>query len=149
LIQVRRVSEKDFARWRELFDGYNRFYGRIPDDELSVFTWKRILDPSSPVKAIVAVTKDSIVGIANYLTHESTTSRQLVCLMQDLFVDEAARGTGAARALIEWLVEETKARGWQRLYWHTRENDYRARALYDRVCGAPSGFIRYVIDPRG
>lgn len=37
-----------------------------------------------------------------------------------------------------------KAQGWSRLYWNTKENNYRARALYDSY--APhSGFVRYVI----
>lgn len=39
---------------------------------------------------------------------------------------------------------ETAAAGWLRLYWHTRENNYRARGLYDKYT-PHSGFVRYVI----
>jgi hypothetical protein len=35
---------------------------------------------------------------------------------------------------------------WARLYWNTKENNYRARALYDTYT-PHSGFIRYVISP--
>ena len=32
-----------------------------------------------------------------------------------------------------------------RLYWHTKETNYRARALYDKY-NRHSGFLRYVVD---
>lgn len=94
--------------------------------------------------AIVAENGVEVVGIANYLIHESTSALKPVCYLQDLFVDPAARGGGVGRQLIDWLIEEMKAQGWSRLYWNTKENNYRARALYDSY--APhSGFVRYVI----
>jgi hypothetical protein len=38
-----------------------------------------------------------------------------------------------------------RRQNWSRLYWNTKENNYRARGLYDKY--APhSGFVRYVID---
>jgi GNAT superfamily N-acetyltransferase len=40
------------------------------------------------------------------------------------------RGQGIARCLIQALVDEGKAQGWSRLYWHTRKNNP-ARKLYD------------------
>ncbi|MGH9746848.1 MAG: hypothetical protein ACRD59_12155 [Candidatus Acidiferrales bacterium] len=46
--------------------------------------------------------------------------------------------------MIEWLVTEMKARGWSSLYWHTKEDNYRARGLYDKFT-PHSGFLRYVI----
>jgi hypothetical protein len=48
------------------------------------------------------------------------------------------------RLLIDWLVAEMAAAGWSRLYWHTRENNYCARGLYDKYT-PHSGFVRYVI----
>jgi ribosomal protein S18 acetylase RimI-like enzyme len=67
-----------------------------------------------------------------------------VCYLQDLFVDPNTRGVGAGRVLIDWLVKKMAAEGWSRLYWHTKENNYRARGLYDKY-GPHSGFVRYVI----
>jgi len=37
-----------------------------------------------------------------------------------------------------------KSRGWARLYWATRETNYRARGLYDKFT-PHSGFLRYVV----
>ena len=68
-----------------------------------------------------------------------------VCYLQDLFVDPALRAGGVGRQLIDWLVAEMKRQNWSRLYWNTRENNYRARGLYDKYT-PHSGFLRYVIN---
>ena len=143
---IRPIEPRDEPRWRELFDGYTRFYEREPSEPIARHTWARIMDPASPVHAIVAEREDRVVGIANYLTHESTLALTPVCYLQDLFVDPACRGGGVGRALIDWLIAEMKARGWSRLYWNTRETNEPARALYDTYT-PHSGFVRYVIDP--
>jgi GNAT superfamily N-acetyltransferase len=142
---VRPAAPADEPRWRELFDAYTRFYEREPDDAIAKHAWARIHDPKSPVFAAVAEVDGRVVGIANYLLHESTGSFRPVCYLQDLFVDPQVRGAGIGKTLIDWLVAEMKAHKWSRLYWSTRETNYRARALYDQY-GPHSGFLRYVIN---
>jgi GNAT superfamily N-acetyltransferase len=51
-----------------------------------------------------------LVGIAHFLFH-SNIWRDEVCYLQDLFVDEAARGQGAARALIDAVAAAAKKHG--------------------------------------
>jgi GNAT superfamily N-acetyltransferase len=65
-----------------------------------------------------------------------------VCYLADLFVDEAVRGQGVARALIEKVAAVARARGCPRFYWLTKQDNARARALYDKVARF-AGFIRY------
>ena len=142
---IRPAQVRDEPRWRELFDAYTRFYEREPDDAIARHAWARIHDPKSPLFAAVAEVDGRVVGIANYLLHESTGSFQPVCYLQDLFVDPAQRGGGVGRQLIDWLIAEMKAKGWSRLYWSTRETNYRARALYDQYT-PHSGFLRYVVN---
>lgn len=145
---IRRIEARDERRWRELFAQYTRFYEREPDEAITRHVWSRIMDPAAPVYAIVAEGGAAgVVGIANYLLHESTGALTPVCYLQDLFVDPAMRGGGVGKALIDWLVAETAAQGWSRLYWSTRENNYRARALYDKYT-PHSGFLRYVLSPK-
>jgi ribosomal protein S18 acetylase RimI-like enzyme len=141
---IRPIEARDEARWRALFDGYCAFYERAPDAELTRLTWSRIRDAKSPVFAIVAERDGHVIGIANYLTHESTLAKTPVCYLQDLFVDPECRASGVGEQLIDWLVEEMKAKRWSRLYWHTRESNYRARGLYDKYT-PHSGFLRYVV----
>ena len=143
---IRPVAEGDEARWRELWDAYTRFYERKPVEEVTRHTWARILDPQAPVSAIVAEHADAgVIGIANYVIQESTSALTPGCYLQDLFVDPQARANGVGRALIDWLWAEVQRQGWSRLFWNTKENNYRARALYDTYT-PHSGFLRYVLD---
>ena len=143
--QIRKTEARDEARWRELWDGYCRFYEREPSAEITRHTWARIMNAESPVHGIVAERNREVIGIANYVIHENTSTLTPVCYLQDLYVDPDLRAAGVGRQLIDWLLAETKSRGWSRLYWNTRENNYRARGLYDKYT-PHSGFLRYVIN---
>jgi len=145
MMTVRRIELRDEQRWRELWDGYTQFYEREPVEEITQHLWRRIHDTVSPVWAIVAEKDGEVVGIANYLVHESTSRLRPVCYLQDLFVDPEIRGGGAGRMLIDWLIEEMNRQGWSRLYWNTKEDNHRARALYDTY-GPHSGFVKYVVE---
>ena len=144
-IRIRRIEARDRARWGRLWDGYCRFYERKMSAAVTRHTWQRIMDPASPVHAVVAERpRDGVIGMANYVIHENTWTLTPVCYLEDLFVDPKKRAVGVGEALIDWLVAEMKRRKWSRLYWNTKENNYRARGLYDKYT-QHSGFIRYVV----
>ncbi len=147
-ITIREIQPSDERRWHELWDGYTRFYGREPVEEVTAHLWKRLHDPASPVFGTAAENGGQVIGIAHYLLHESTSQLALVCYLQDLFVDPGHRGRGIGRMLIDSLISHMKARGWSRLYWQTKENNHQARALYDSYT-PHSGFVRYVIENNG
>jgi GNAT superfamily N-acetyltransferase len=148
-ITIRALTAEDEPRWRTLFDAYVRFYEREPDEAITRHTLARIRDASSPVYAIVALDSSGyVIGIANYLTHENTTQFTPTCYLQDLFVDPDYRGGAVGEQLIDWLLAEMKRQGWSRLYWNTKENNFRARGLYDKY--APrTEFVKYSIDNKG
>lgn len=142
---IRKIQPQDQSRWRNLFDSYTRFYEREPSEAITKHLWARIIDPTSPVHAIVALDDSgSVVGIANYIIHESTSLLTPVCYLQDLFVDPELRANGAGGKMIDWLISEMKIQKWSRLYWNTKENNYRARGLYDKYT-PHSGFLKYNI----
>ena len=121
---IRRIEARDEARWRELWDGYCRFYEREPAAPITRHTWARIMDTASPVYAIVAERAiDGVIGMANYIIHENTATLTPVCYLQDLFVDPKLRAGGVGKQLIDWLVAEMKTQQWSRLHWNTKEKD--------------------------
>lgn len=113
-------------------------------EEITAATWRRILDPTSQIGAVLASRESEPVGLANYVLHPFTWSDLPTCLLEDLYVAPSARGRGVGGRLIEDLVRRGRSEGWARVYWHTRENNATARQLYDRFCLA-DGFIRYTI----
>ena len=82
-----------------------------------------------------------MVGIAHYLFLAQTWSAD-TCYLQDLFTDPEARGRGVATALIDAVAAAARARGAVKYYWLTKDDNDRARALYDRIA-AFKGFLRY------
>lgn len=144
-MKVRKLETKDKARWRNLWDEYCLFYQVESTDTKANYLWKRIMDVTVPVHSIVAVDdNDRVIGIANFLTHENTSTNTPVCYLQDLFVDSELRGNGIGRALIDYLVAEMKSNNWSKLYWNTKEDNHVARKLYDSYT-FHSGFVKYSI----
>jgi GNAT superfamily N-acetyltransferase len=142
-VLVRSIAQTDFAQWQPLWQGYNLFYGRpaLPV-EITQMTWSRFFDAYEPVHALVAEKDGQLLGLAHYLFHRGTTSIEPVCYLQDLFTNEAARGQGIGRALIEAVYERARIAGSKRVYWQTHESNATARRLYDKVAEL-SGFIVY------
>lgn len=140
---VSAFQESEFARWRELFGEYNRFYGVELDGSIYAATWRRVVDPDGALHALtVRDGSGRPVGLAHYLFHGSSWSTNDVCYLEDLFVEPAARGQRYGAALIAGVADVARAHGCTRLYWLTKESNATARRLYDRVA-TNSGFIRY------
>jgi len=141
-LTIRDLHAGDEAAWRALWDGYNRFYETELPEAVSADTWRRLLDPHSPVIGRVAERDGMLAGFSHLVIHDSTWRAAPVGYLEDLFVDPALRGGGVGRALIEDLMALGRQRGWSRLYWHTRADNAEARRLYDRFVPA-DGFVRY------
>ena len=140
MIDVCPLTPEDRAAWEVLARGYKDFYETDVPDEGYEQTWQHLLQ-GTEVHGLGAWLDGQLVGIAHYLFHATVWSADC-CYLQDLFVDEAVRGRGAARALIDRVASEARERGAARLYWMTKQDNATARVLYDKVATF-SGFIRY------
>ncbi|GGF76646.1 N-acetyltransferase [Azorhizobium oxalatiphilum] len=130
-VVVRHPVAADEANWRRLWAGYNDFYNADVPDEVTSYTWRRVLDPASDVFGLVAEVDGQLAGMALCVAHEGTWSLSKLCYLEDLFVDPSVRGAGVARAIMDHLVALCEANGWSDLYWHTRDTNAAARRLYD------------------
>ncbi len=139
---IRDPAAADESGWRRLWAGYLAFYGEDLAEAVTAATWRRILDPASPVFARLAERDGTLVGMTVNVLHEGTWTVAPICYLEDLFVAAEARGHGIGGALIADLIALGTARGWSRLYWHTRSGNAQARRLYDRFVAADD-FCRY------
>jgi len=143
---IRPVVRADRKQWESLWEGYNAFYARTGPKALDPWitdtTWERFFDTYEPVHALVAELDDTLLGIAHFIFHRSTTSVQPVCYLQDLFTAEAARCKGVGRSLIEAVYDRAQQAAASRVYWQTHETNKIAMALYDTVA-EKSGFQVY------
>ena len=141
-IEIRPLRPDERAAWQPLWKGYLDFYNVTVPQETYDTTWKRLLDPNEPMWLLGATVDGKLLGIVHYLYHRTCWTPGDYCYLQDLFTDETARGQGVALALIDAVAAEARRRGASRYYWQTRQDNARARALYDKVA-VFRGFIRY------
>ena len=139
-------EQEDKAEWRRLYDAYADFY-RVPmSDETAETVWGWLQDPNHSVSGLIARSRHSdAVGLAHFRDMPSPLRGTTIGFLDDLFVDPAVRGSGAAQALVLEVARIGKARGWSLFRWITREDNYRARALYDRVANQ-TNWVTYQYD---
>ena len=139
-LEIAPLTAADRAEWGALARGYKAFYRSDLADEDYERTWQALL-AGERVHGLCARLDGKLVGIAHYLFHAQTWSPDC-CYLQDLFTAGDARGQGVATALIEAVAGEARKRGAIKFYWLTKEDNRRARGLYDRIA-AWKGFLRY------
>ena len=132
--QVRPVATGDAARWRELYAAYARFYRAPQSDEQRERVWGWLLDPQHEVEGFVVVDEaGAVAGLAHVRPFARPLSATVGGFLDDLYVDEGVRGTGAVDALLAALRELAALRGWSVVRWITADDNYRARRKYDAV----------------
>jgi GNAT superfamily N-acetyltransferase len=144
-MRVRPLEPKDEADWRRLWALYLAFYAVDLPAAVTQATWERLMRPGSGVLGLIAEQDGRVVGLAQAVIHANTWFPGDICYLEDMIVDEAARGQGIGHALISHLTEQCRANGWGRLYWMTRADNATARRLYDRFTPADD-FVRYRIE---
>jgi GNAT superfamily N-acetyltransferase len=146
--KVRAIERRDCEQWRPLWRAYLDFYRAQWSDEVAGVTFARLFDPLESVHALVADRGQELIGFTHFLFQRSTWLINSQCYLQDLYVNEAERGSGVGRALIAAVVDAAASAGAARVFWNTHETNAVARRLYDAVAER-SGFIQYRINNLG
>ena len=145
--QVSPVGRDELEAVLPLIAGYQRFYETEPDDARNAAFFARFLEPSDDGLLLKATDESgAVIGFATLYWTFSSTSAEDVVLMNDLFVTEQARGTGAGRALIEAAREAARERGVRKLTWMTAPDNTTAQRLYDRTGASKSTWLEYELD---
>lgn len=130
---IRPVALADKPDWARLYAGYAAFYKVEQTEAMRDTVWGWLMDPAHTTEGLVAEQDGCVIGLAHYRAFARPLAASTGGFLDDLFVDPAARGSGAAEALLQALAAEGRNRGWTVIRWITAEDNYRARGLYDRV----------------
>jgi GNAT superfamily N-acetyltransferase len=144
------VAEADLPDLLPLLRAYCDFYGAGPSDEALLGVSRALIaDPEREgVQLLARGDAGTAVGFATVYWSWSTLSAARLATMNDLFVAPAARGSGAADALIAACRERAAAHGAHQLEWQTAKDNLRAQAVYDRVGGKRSEWLDYALPAR-
>jgi len=130
---IRPLTPDDRAAWEVLFKGYADFYRVEQTPQMRGLVWGWLNDPAHSSNCLVAELDSTVVGFTHFRPFVSQLRAATNGFLDDLFVDPATRGSGAAQALIDGVAAEGRARGWGVIRWITADDNYRARGVYDRV----------------
>ncbi len=142
-MKVRPIDPADRQSWLTLWQGYLDFYHVDLTQEVTDTLWTRLQTSEIPIHGMVAENSEGrVIGFVHYVIHLNTWNSTSICYLEDLYVDETIRGSGAGKALINTLAQEAKIQGWGRLYWMTDKGNDRARGLYDKLAKL-TDYVRY------
>lgn len=146
-MRVVRPTEHHRETWNELYAAYADFYRVAQTQEMRDRVWVWIHDADQETECFLVLdANDKPVGLAHFRSFARPLSASRGCFLDDLFVESAARGSGAAQALMNALREEARRRGWSVVRWITAEDNYRARRMYDTVA-TRTAWVTYDMQP--
>ncbi len=144
MLRIEPVTPAQFETVLPMIAAYQRFYEATDIDEgRNREFFSRFLGPSEDGMLIGAWSGRRLVGYACLYWHFSSLAAAETVLMNDLYVEEAARGQGVGRALIEASVEIARARGAHCLEWSTAPDNHTAQRLYDSTGADRSTWVEY------
>ncbi|HEX9380592.1 MAG TPA: GNAT family N-acetyltransferase [Gaiellaceae bacterium] len=148
-MEISRVAETDLGELLPLLRAYCDFYEVSPsDDALLTLARALIADPEQEGVQLIVREGGEAVGFATVYWSWATTIAARIGVMNDLFVAPAARGTGAAEALIRACVDECRHHGAEELTWQTARDNARAQRVYDRVGATRADWVDYSLSVR-
>lgn len=143
-VTIRPLARDDKTAWLLLWHGYLTYYKSEIPDEVTRTTWSRLISDKFPIDGFGAFDEAcEMLGFVHYMFHPVTWAIGPRCYLEDLFTNEAARGKGVGRALIEAVAQEAKLGDADQLYWLTENDNVRAQILYDKVA-TKTHFIKYM-----
>ena len=128
---IRRAKKKDISQLSVLFDKYRIFYKQKSDmDSARSFLKKRIKRKESVI--FVAEERKDLVGFTQLFPIFSSVSMQRTWLLNDLYVNEKARGMGAATGLLNAAKDFGAETNSKWLLLQTAADNFTAQKVYEK-----------------
>ncbi len=128
------IALDDRKQWEKLYHGYAEFYKVPMNDDILATVWGWIHDENNPFYGLIASDQNGkALGLMHCRQMPSPLRGMQVGFLDDLFVIPEARGLGVVEALYEELNALGRQHGWPFIRWITADNNYRGRAVYDRL----------------
>lgn len=127
------VRCSDYDQWAALFRAYARVHHVQLSPETIEAVWRRLHDHNDVLQGLIVRRTYSgpPVGMAHYRAFPQTFGPKQGCFVDDLFVDPAARGEGAASAVLAHLRRLARVRGWGAVRWLMAADNRRPRPVHD------------------
>lgn len=132
-LNCRAATAADITRIADLFDQYRQFYEQAPSPEAAHDFISQRFSKSESVLLVAETTQKEIVGFCQLYPSFCSVEAAPIYVLYDLFVEPAARKTGAGRSLL--LAAEARAAkdGKARMDLTTAKTNHSAQSLYESL----------------
>ena len=130
---IREIQLKDKQQWEKLYKGYADFYKVEMNNKILQAVWNWLHDKNHEVDGLVYEINNSIVALAHYRKMPRPLKGNNIGFLDDLYVDPEHRGKRIGEKILNKLKEISKSKEWNLIRWITRDDNLRAKSLYDRV----------------
>ena len=128
---ARAAAPGDEERVAELIAGFRDWLGRVWPDDRQIRRQVEDLMGSPAVEFLLAVEGQHAVGVCVLTFRPSVWAEgKGVCCLEDLFVIETARGSGAGRALVDLAIARAAERSCYRIELDVNAENDPARTFY-------------------
>ena len=130
---IREIQLKDKEQWEKLYKGYADFYKVEMNDKILQTVWKWLHDKNHEINGLVYEVDKNIAGFAHYRRMPRPLKGKDIGFLDDLFVDPKYRGQKIGEKILDELKKISESKGWNLVRWVTRNDNLRAKSLYDRI----------------
>ena len=130
---IREIQLKDKEQWEKLYKGYANFYKVEMNEQILQTVWDWLHNKNHEVDGLVYEINNSIVALAHYRKMPRPLKGNNIGFLDDLYVDPEHRGKRIGEKILNKLKEISKSKEWNLIRWITRDDNLRAKSLYDRV----------------
>ena len=129
--QVWRAGRDDVDAVTRLIAAFRDWWGKdVPSEGDIRAVVERLIDDPQTEFLLVG---DPPAGVCQLRYRLSVWTVTEDCWLEDLFVEDSARGSGLGRALVEAALERAKARNCRRIELDVNEQNEDALRFYERV----------------
>ena len=132
-IKIRKLKKSDYNGWLYLYKTYADFYKTSLTDIGVKKTWNWLQDPSHPCTGIIAEQQNKLIAFAHFRAMPSPLRGENIGFLDDLYVLPDNRGGKVVELLFKELRKYSKDSNWKIIRWITRDDNYRAKGVYDRI----------------
>ena len=133
---IEAASTADVPELSRLYIAYRVFYGEAPEEQrAAAFIQDRITH--SKGHYFLARKEETAIGFMHLMPSTNTLAMRPIWLLEDLYVDVAARGQGIATALLRHAEAFARSTGAERLTLATAHDNLAAQHIYKKL-----GYVR-------
>jgi GNAT superfamily N-acetyltransferase len=134
--QIEAATTADLTELSRLYIAYRVFYGEPPDEKLATgFIRDRVTQSSGRYFLAFSdvSTPHCAIGFMHLMPSTNTLAMRHIWLLEDLYVDVAARGQGVATALLGYAEGFARSTGAERLTLATANDNLTAQRIYKKL----------------